>query len=288
MSENNKGVPIYRDPVRRTLVDTASESYDPNEWHPMNGPANKLLKCHEALQDILENLETYLATDSVKKRRRRLRSMFVPLHSLCVALVDLINQIQSDHQMHDRLPANATKNLTLLRSRFVELVPFSRDGKLGKLRNKISAHYEKTMTPGDMRNLYQETDSTEVGEWLHLGLSTLCDLLKLDAYMWTASGPEPDTSIIMCQEPLMSCIRVKDSQITGIEGFFMQSESPRDHVFSLVIEIAEVSQPLFQRHCKFRINRFKKDSEGASWAQTLENTHGKKMENIIPDPQGES
>jgi hypothetical protein len=111
--EEQSGWPIYLDPYKRELIDTTQATHTPHEWHPMNGPANCLLKCREAFQDIAEVLENYKRTDAPKKRRRRLRAIFVPLHSLSVSIINLINSIQSDKQIHDRLPNKATEVLML-------------------------------------------------------------------------------------------------------------------------------------------------------------------------------
>jgi hypothetical protein len=267
-SPENEGIPIYPDPVDRKLVDAAGEGNAPEEWHPMNQAADRLLKCGEALQDINEIMEFYAGAKAITKRRRRLRGVFVPLHSLCVNLVELLNQIQADKQVHDRLPANATATITQLRSHFTSLVPFDRKGKLGLLRNRVSAHYERSMSPAEMRDLFNSTDSTEIGEWLHITIGVLCDALKLDAYMWTAAGPVDGTVTMMCQEPLVSVIRIENSEVAGIGGFFMCKESPRMMVFQQIQKVAESSQCLFERKCNYRINGFYEDSKD-EWARSL-------------------
>lgn len=235
----------------------------------MNGAADRLLKCREALQDIEELLEAYRAVHATTKRRRRLRALFVPLHSLCVNLVELMNQIQSDKAVHGRIPHDAPTTLTKLRTNFLSAVPFDRKGKLGLLRNRVSAHYEKTMSPAEMRELLKSTDSTEVGQWLHVAVSVLCDLLKLDAYMWTASGPKENTATIMCQEPLISVIRLEDRKVVGLEGFYMRKVSPRTLVFEHVRRVVDLSQQLFERKCLFRIGGFFED-KGRGWARSLD------------------
>ena len=263
-----KGIPIYFDSVDRKLVDATSEFASPEEWHPMNQASDRLLKCWEALHDIDEIIESYAFVKAAAKKRRRLRAIFVPLHSLCVNLVELLNQIQSDKRVHNRLPANAVATVTKLRSHFVDLVPFDRKGKLGLLRNRVSAHYERSMSPSEMRDLLNSTDSTEIGEWLHIAIGVLCDALKLDAYMWSAAGPEEHTVTTMCQEPLVSVWRVKDSRPVGIGGFYMCKESPRNMVFEQIKKVADSSQFLFERSCTYRINGFFEDS-CEDWARSL-------------------
>lgn len=263
-----KGIPIYLDPVDRRLVDAVGELGGPEEWHPMNQAADRLLKCREALSDIDEIIESYSAAKATTKKRRRLRSIFVPLHSLCVNLVELLNQIQSDKRIHDRLPANAAATVTKLRSYFVGLVPFDRKGKLGLLRNRVSAHYESSMSPSEMRDMLNSTDSSEIGEWLHIAIGVLCDALKLDAYMWSAAGTDENSVTMMCQEPLVSVFRVEDGKIVGIDGVYMCKTSPRKMVFEQIHKVAESSQCLFDRDARYRITGFFEDSRD-DWARSL-------------------
>lgn len=269
MSESeNRGIPIYLDPIERSLVDSTYEMTDTKEWHPMNQSADRLLKCHEALHDIQEILEAYCATGAKDKKRRRLRAVFVPLHSFAVNLVDLLNQIQSDKSIHSRLPSNAPTTITKLKSFFIAHVPFERKGKLGLLRNRVSAHYESTMSPSAMRELLNSTDSTEIGEWLHISLGVLCDALKLEAYMWSACGPKEETVTMMYQEPLVSVLQTKDSHVVGIGGLFFCNKSPRMMVFDQIERIANLSQCLFERKSGYRIRGFFEDDRN-EWARSL-------------------
>jgi hypothetical protein len=83
------------------------------------------------------------------------------------------------------------------------------------------------MSPAEMRDLYSQTNSTEIGEWLHISISVLCDLLKLDAYIWNAHGPREGTVVILCREPVMSVFEIRDGQLVGIEGFFIPANHRR-------------------------------------------------------------
>jgi hypothetical protein len=271
--EASYAVSIYPDPCDRGLIDTAIAECQPHEWHPMNGSASRLFKCREALQDIQEILEAVEETQDIAKIRRRLRAIFVPMHSFCVGLIDLMNQIQSEQEIHSRLPVDAVKIINDLRTRFVRLVPYDRAGKLGKLRNRLSAHYEKSMAPHEMRELYSQTTFTEIGGWLHISLSVLCDLLKLDAYAWEADGPEPDTIITMWQEPIICVLRLQDHVVIGIENSYLRKVSPKLMVFSHVEKVAALSQFLFEVPSVFRISGFYSDTK-VVWANTLSATKG--------------
>ncbi|MBC2595412.1 hypothetical protein H5P28_14185 [Ruficoccus amylovorans] len=261
-------IPIYLDPKDRTLIDSTSEAPVPDEWYPMNGAADRLLKCQEALKDVEQILETYVAAKAKDKRRRRLRAMFVPLHSLCVNIVEVIDQIQTDKTIHSQIPSDTPATLTRLKSLLVNSVPFDRKGKLGMLRNRVSAHYERKMSPTEMRSLLNSTNTTEIGEWLHKAIAILCDLLKLDAYMWRADGPTDDTVIMMCQEPVISVLGVKDGSIQSLKGAYLRKISPRNFIINDIISVTESSQCLFECHSNYRIEKFVEDGE-FHWAKSL-------------------
>jgi len=120
-----------------------------------------------------------------------------------------------------------------------------------------------------MRDLLNSTDSTEIGEWLHIALGVLCDAMKLDAFMWSAEGPEKDTITIMCQEPIISVFRIENSRIVGIVGFYLRKLSPKWMVFDQIRKVAESSQCLFERESRYRIAGFYEDSKG-QWARSIQ------------------
>jgi len=261
-------MPIYLDPIERELVDTADENSTVGEWHPMKGPTTRLFKCYEAMSDIEVVLEDYARSKNIKKRRRKLRSIFTPLHSLAEHLVHLIDVIQSDTSIHNRLPDKATSTLTQVRTKLVDLVPFDRKGKLGILRNKTSAHYDLSLSPAEMKELFSKTDSTEVGEWLHVCISIMCDLMKLDAYGWSANGPTPDTVIVMSKEPVMAVLGTENGEVVRLAGALMRKVSPLTLISKKIQQVAELSQGLFERETRMRLIGFHPDSP-TDWARSL-------------------
>jgi hypothetical protein len=272
------GFPIYEDPVKRKIFDATGDEDQKGEWQPMNKPAEWLCKCLEGLHDIQGQIEHLNAVQSPKKRRRRLRGIIVPLHSLCVGIVDLINSIQLEKSIHSSLPANCTKELTQLREKFEALVPFRGKGRLGMLRNKVSlAHYDKDLSPAEMRELLKDVTPAEVGEWVHLCLGTLCDLIKLNAYRWSTEPPAENTAVILCETdiPVMSVVDVDVQQhrITGLRSIFLTT-SPRATIFEIIKETATISDSLFEEGGKyrFRINGFHEDAPNVGWSAVLRTT----------------
>lgn len=269
-TEEQPGMPIYLDQMDRRVVDfNDDDSLQPAEWHPMNTAATRLCRCHVALGDVQEAVEHYLSTADPKKRRRRIRAVSIPLHNLCEGIIDTINAIQSDQSIHDRLPPDATKQLSELRTRFVSLVPFDRKGKLGIIRNRISAHLDKSEFPSDMREIVRSADPTEFGEWIHCCVGLMCDLLKLDAYRWTATTQKKDTIITMFQEPIMAVLRVEDGKVVEFAGALLRKRSPKHDIFEAASSLCESSQQLFERHSSLRISGFREDDPKDGWARML-------------------
>jgi hypothetical protein len=276
--EEHSGLAIYADPVDRNIIDTAGHEDQEGEWEPMNNPAERLCKCLEGLRDIHEAVENFKSVQAPKKQRRRLRAIFVPLHSLCICIVDLINSLQSERSVHSLLPKNCTRQLTELRERFENLVPFGRKEKLGLLRNKVSgAHYDRDLTPAEMRDLLRGVSTTEVGEWINICLATLCDLLKLNAYQWSTKAPADNTAVILCEQPIpvMSVVDVdvQERRITGIRAIYF-TKSPRSVAFETIKALTRSADALFESGSKsrFRIAGFHEDPPDVNWSALLRST----------------
>lgn len=284
--EQKLGMPIYADPVIRKIVDAAGDEDQTGEWLPVNTPAKRICKCLEGLRDILENIEHYNAAHAPKKRRRRLRGVFVPLHALSVCIVDLINSIISEKTVHSVLPKNCLKELSELRIKFEILVPFKSGGKLGDLRNKVSGHYDKNMTPSEMRDLIKAVTSSEVGEWISICLGVLCDLIKLDVYRWSTKPTHENQGVILCERdiPILSEF-VFDSEketIIGLKNVFLTT-SPRVEIGQVIKEVAVISDTLFVdgEKYKYRIRGFYDDPPDVSWSAVLRTLKYEKIDCLL-------
>jgi|ERR1035437_6619009 hypothetical protein len=276
--KESRGFPIYEDPVKRKIFDATGDEDQKGEWQPMNSPAEWLCKCIEGLKDIQDAIEHFNAVQAPKKQRRRLRGVFVPLHALCVSIVDLIHSIQAEKSVHTSLPENCSPQLTQLRERFEGLVPFKSKGKLAMLRNKVSAaHYDKDLSPAEMRELIKSVTSSEIGEWINICLGVLSDLLKLNAYRWSVEAPADNTAVIFCETdiPIMSVVDVdiQQKRITGLRGMYLTT-SPRVIIFETIKELVKSTDTLFADGVKysFRIRGFNEDPPGVGWSAILRST----------------
>jgi hypothetical protein len=260
-------IPIYSDDADWDIVDPTGETVH-REWHPMNSPARRLCQCLEGIRDLRETIDHVLAVHNRSKRRRRIRSVVVPLHSLCVSLRDLINSIASDRTIADRLPLNYSSDLASLMAFFRSHVPWERSGKLALIRNKTSAHYDRDMWPADLREVSLSVDVTETAEWINLTISVLCDVLKLDAFMWSGGGYAPNGVMIMCTEPIMTDFKVEAGNVVGINGCYV-SKSPKWKVYDALKSLAAATDKMFERHSRWRIKEFLADPPQSHWSKTL-------------------
>ena len=266
---------LYIDTLDRKIVDMAGDEDQKGEWQPVNNPAAKLCKCIEGLRDIQETIEQVNSVQAPKKRRRRLRGISVPLHALCIATRQLIESIKAETSIHALLPEDCTLQLTRLQERFGTLVPFGSKEKLGLLRNKVGAHYDKDMSPAEMRDLVKSLTSSEIGGWINNCLATLCDLLKLNAYKWSTEAPDAYSAVILCEQPtpVMSIVEVdlQQGRITGFRGSFL-TKSPRTVIFETIIkEVAKSADTLFVDGSNrgSRISGFHEDLPGVGWSAVL-------------------
>jgi len=91
--------PVYADQVRK-LADIATD-VQPQTWKPANVAAKKLFRCVECLRDLEVLLQTAGRSKSKVKRRRKLKILLTPLHSLVETIRDLANDLEnkSRHSM---------------------------------------------------------------------------------------------------------------------------------------------------------------------------------------------
>ncbi|MBV9009049.1 MAG: hypothetical protein JO354_07780 [Verrucomicrobia bacterium] len=260
---------IYNDSSEWQIVDATDDGRS-REWHPMNGPAKHLCRCLEGVHDVQEQIEHVFTAQNRAKRRRRLRSLVVPLHSLCIATVDLLNCIASDKTIAERLPRTAGSDIAQLLAFVRAHVPFGRGEKLTALRNKIAAHYDRDLQPSDSRQLNASIELTEVAEWISVLISVLCDVLKLNVFMWSGTGYAEGGVMIMCTDPLMTDFQVEDGQVVAINGAYI-TKSPRWCAYAALKTLWLVSDRMFERSSRWRIKEFVEDAPGDHWSKVVRN-----------------
>jgi hypothetical protein len=132
----------------------------------------------------------------------------------------------------------------------------------------------KDLSPEEMREVLKNLTATEIGEWINICLGMLCDLLKLNAYRWSAEAPLDRTAVILCENPIpiMSVVDVdiEKREVVGLRGMYLTT-SPRVIIFEMIKEITRLADSMFEEGAgyKFRVSGFREDATGADWSAML-------------------
>jgi hypothetical protein len=205
------------------------------------------------------------------KKRRRIKRLYTDLHSLGECLLDLLNDCESNPDTVQKMPKGGTKLIPQIRQVLLAQVPIGKDGLLSKLRDKTSAHIDKSLWVNESRDLLRQVQPHEVGLWLHVCITVLCDLLKLPIYFWSVNSPRPDVIRLLMCEPFLVSMKLDDTgKISELVGTDIINQSPRKEIAELIAAVVEHSRWMFRPKDK-RIRNFYFDGKGSSWAQSLEN-----------------
>lgn len=267
MSPN--GMPIYSDDVPRDISNlTAETDNSHHDWEPANKATQKLWRCVDALRDIASLLEDAAASKSKDKRRRKLKILLTPLASLAQGIVDLLNHSECDAETRARIEPKMHEMIAPLRERFLEYVPLERKKLLSTLRNKISAHVDKSLFPAQARDLFSKAHLHEVGLWLHASIAVLLDLSKLPIYGWMCDCDKKDTVRLMTNEPFLLTIAVKDGKLGDLVGLHIVQDAPMKRTVKLMEEVIDASRWMFDRS-HMRVGGLVEHEEYRPWPEYL-------------------
>jgi hypothetical protein len=260
------GFPIYSDDVRK-LVDAATE-FQPDNWQPANVAAQKLLRCVECLRDIEVQLKSAGRSRNPVKRRRRLKIMLTPLHSLAEATRDLLNDLECNPDTVCRLPNGVRELLPHMRSQLQQNASIGKGGLLSTARNKISAHIDKDLSSDEMRVLLSQ--AAQIGFWLHTCVAIIADLIKIPVFFWSCDSGRGDAIRILFNEPFVITLGLaRDGKVNCLLGADFIPKPPRRDILELLMRVVSSSKWLFGPK-DHRITGFTEDTPGTSWPRSLE------------------
>lgn len=239
------GMPIYEDTQSRSIVDSLEEDSDSEDWYPGNNMAMKLWQCLEALRDIELALESAAVQKNAMKRKRQLKLFSVQLHSFASAVVRLCDQIVGDPDAQRWLEPGTTKQISKVKAEFLDLVPIDHKSDLSVLRNRMGGHIDRDLSPWAAREILSRQVLSSFGQWLHVCIHALLDLMKLDVYSWSVRGPADGYIRLMTNEPFLLTIQV-DGEQKRIAAFHLAKRSPREVVVDAVDKVIKNSQWMFQ------------------------------------------
>jgi hypothetical protein len=269
---SSQGSVFYAD-IERTLTDAVKTDDAKHDWFPANQVAEKLCRCVECFRDLQNHLEDAHHINEAAKRRR-LKTLLTPLHSLAIGILDLLKECQSNPETAKKIQKE-TELVSRLRKLLLNHVPIGKDevGKdrlLSKLRHTTSAHIDKSLSADEARQLIANLKSHEVGLWLHVCIAVFSDLLKLPIYFWSCKSEKSDVFHIMMCEPFLISMRIKDEESLEIVDTHIIKNSPRNEIGGIIFSVIEHSRWMFRPGDK-QIQKISYDKDGDSWAQSLNN-----------------
>lgn len=237
-------MPIHEDSCVRSIVDSLEEDEASEDWYPANKMTINLWQCLEALRDVDVALESALAQKNFTKRKRQLKQFSVQLHSFATAVVRLCDQIIGDQDARNWLETGTSKQISIIKSEFLELVPIDHKGDLSVLRNRMGGHIDRDLAPWDAREILSRKALSGFGRWLHVCLHAMLDLLKLDVYSWSVHSAEEHFRL-MTNEPFLLTFKVaKDGK--ELVAMHIARRSPRNVIADVVESVVKNSQWMFE------------------------------------------
>ncbi|AFY43575.1 hypothetical protein [Nostoc sp. PCC 7107] len=240
----SKGIPVYLDRTKRKFADLAAEKIDVTDWHPSNTPAQNLWRCFEALQDIKNLLQGSSILSSEDERRRRVKILITPLYSLCLAIRDLLNYLNSGIEMKSRFNKKERAKINKLLSEFSRVVPLDQTSAIRGIRDQLSAHIDKLM-PYEAQSIFDKAQNHEVGAWLHQCIITLNQVLTLDVFGWTTDDCPEGYFRLMAIEPWLVKWKLENGEPSIFAGVHI-ADSPKKLIREAYEQIIRSSQWMFR------------------------------------------
>ena len=255
-----QGMSIIEDCHVRSIVDSLEEDEASEDWYPANNMSIKLWQCLEALRVIDVALESALGQKNSTKRKRQLKQFSVQLHSFATAVVRLCDQVVGDQDARRWLEPGTTKQVSIIKSEFLELVPIDHKGDLSVLRNRMGGHIDRDLAPWNAREILSRKAISGFGRWLHVCLHAMLDLLKLDVYSWSVHSGEGNFRL-MAKEPFLLTFKIgkDEKELVAIHI----ARSPRSVIADIAASVVTNSQWMFEPG-EARIGSLRGD-RGAQW-----------------------
>jgi len=240
-----KGIPICLDEAKRKFADTTLEEIEVTAWHPSNPPSIHLWRCFETLKDIENLLKGTAIFSSEEERRRRVKILVTPLYSLCLAIRDLCNYLNSAPEMRNQFNKAQRAEINKLLENFLKIVPLDKTSSIRGVRDQLSAHVDKLM-PYEAKNIFDKAINHEIGAWLHECIIMLNQLLPLEVFGWTTDDCPEGYFRLMSVEPFLVTFKLENGEPSMIVGLHIAT-SPKKLVLETCNEVVKISQWMFRK-----------------------------------------
>lgn len=178
------------------------------------------------------------------KKKRQLKQFSVQLHSLATSVVRLCDQIVGNEDARRWLKDGTTAEVSKIRNEFSDLVPISHKGELSVFRNQFGGHIDAKLSPWSAQEILSRKAISSFGQWLHICIHALLDLLKLDVYSWSVHAASPKHIRLMTNEPFLITFE-DDGEVKRIVALHLSMRSPRQVVVDVIANIIKGSQWMF-------------------------------------------
>lgn len=178
------------------------------------------------------------------RRTQQLKQFSVQLHSLATSIVRLCDQIVGDEDARRWLKNGTTAEVSKIKSEFFDLVPISHKGELSVIRNQLGGHIDAKLSPWSAKEILSRKAISNFGQWLHICIHALLDLLKLDVYAWGVHASSPKQIRLMTNEPFLITFE-DDGETKRIIALHLSMRSPRQVVVDVIESIIKGSQWMF-------------------------------------------
>jgi hypothetical protein len=203
------------------------------------------------------------------KQRRKLKIILTPLHSLVEAIRDLANDLENNTDTVKRLPTGARELVPQIRSQLLSISAIGKGSLLSATRNKISAHIDSALSAEEMRTLFRQAETPQVGLWLHTCISVLVDFGKLPVYFWSCEQNGEGTIRILFVEPFVVTLGLNSQgKANRILDVHFVPKPPRRDLLELMMRVVKNSGWMFGP-TDVRIRNFVEDKPTDSWAKSL-------------------
>lgn len=243
--DEKKGIPIYLDEDKRKFAESTLEELEVSAWHPSNPPAIHLWRCFEALKDIENLLKGTSLLSNENERRRRAKILVTPLYSLCIAIRDLCNYLNSAPEMRNQFNKVQRAEIGKLLKNFLKIVPLDKTSAIKGVRDQLSAHIDKLM-PYEAKNIFDKARNHEIGTWLHECMIVLSQLLPLEVFGWTTDDCPEGYFRLMNVEPWLVTFKLENGEPNMIVGLHVAT-SPKKLVLETCDEVVKTSQWMFRK-----------------------------------------
>lgn len=245
---DQKGMPIYLDPISRKIVTAGESDEGAITWYPSSPTSKRLWACFEIILDINGLLED-VATKNSGKRKRRAKVIAGQVHSLAKAINELCKTIIGDQSTRKHIGKEDVKQVQKIHEDFSKFVPFEWGSELTNYRNKLTAHFDDNFWPKDASELINSVPAYKIGYWLHICLHVVLDLIKLDIYSWSCDSTHEGYVQFITNEPYIVTLKLdkETGSASSLTGLDIANESPKQTVQEGIEKTIELSQWLFKK-----------------------------------------